>query len=507
MLTILIIIGAVLLLLILIFLIVWKVHTRNFSPTSDKALLAANVNAELKETGFAYDMKGDYFYSLMNCWQREMGYCKAYDEGSPFFNMIMDCEPITFSYGGKRWLIELWKGQYGITTGGEIGIYNTTREDIDYEKFKGTFYEAVSDAELMPLSFVLKKNRKVLIRRSAIHWWLTGFKLGEFSQTDSLTMEARITFPDADMLQNFVSALQAVGYTKKEYSIKKLMVLIHYTKPHSPQPLTRNMAQETAVQLTNKNNCTLYELATHKYKFTLDKLEYLKTAMPEVYEFFLHSLYARGFYEAFKWLIDLIHDPKPEPPEPCPPRPPKPCPPEPPKPCPPKPPRPCPPEPPKPCPPEPPRPCPPEPPKPCPPEPPKPCPPEPPKPCPPEPPKPCPPEPPRPCPPEPPKPCPPEPPKPCPPEPPRPCPPKPRGQCPPEHTESCQPCWPNSCQPCRPCSPTLCPPRQNIPVPSQADRYQNRNSPVTDRIAERETTFCQREQANEQESDDTQRKT
>ena len=436
MLTILIIIGAVLLLLILIFLIVWKVHTRNFSPTSDKALLAANVNAELKETGFAYDMKGDYFYSLMNCWQREMGYCKAYDEGSPFFNMIMDCEPITFSYGGKRWLIELWKGQYGITTGGEIGIYNTTREDIDYEKFKGTFYEAVSDAELMPLSFVLKKNRKVLIRRSAIHWWLTGFKLGEFSQTDSLTMEARITFPDADMLQNFVSALQAVGYTKKEYSIKKLMVLIHYTKPHSPQPLTRNMAQETAVQLTNKNNCTLYELATHKYKFTLDKLEYLKTAMPEVYEFFLHSLYARGFYEAFKWLIDLIHDPKPDP------VPPTPIPPEP---CPPKPPRPCPPKPPRPCPPEPPAPCPPEPPMPCPPKPPKPCPPEPPMPCPPKPPKPCPPRPPR-------------------------------------------PCHPGSCQPC---SPKLCPPRQNVDIPSQTDRFQCGNYPMNNDLTEHEAAFYQ----------------
>ena len=57
MLTILIIIGAVLLLLAVIFVIVWKVRTHKFSPTSDKALLAANVNADLKETGFAYDMK------------------------------------------------------------------------------------------------------------------------------------------------------------------------------------------------------------------------------------------------------------------------------------------------------------------------------------------------------------------------------------------------------------------------------------------------------------------
>lgn len=466
MLTILIIIGAVLLLLAVIFVIVWKVRTHKFSPTSDKALLAANVNADLKETGFAYDMKGDYFYSLMNCWQREMGYCEAYDEGSPLFNMIMDCEPVTFSYGGKRWLIELWKGQYGITTGGEIGVYNTIREDIDHEKFKGTFYEAVSDAELIPLSFVLKKNRKVLIKRSAVHWWLTGFKLGEFSETDTLTMDAKITFPDAEMRDNFVSALQKIGYTKKEYSVKRLTVLVHYDKPHTPQSLTRNAAQETAVQLTNKNNCALYELATHKYKFTLDKLEYLKTAMPEVYEFFLHSLYARGFYEAFKWLIDLIHGLKPEPTPPIPPKP-----------------------------------CPPVPPIPCPPEPPRPCPPEPPSPCPPKPPRPCPPEPSRPCPPKPPRPCPPEPPRPCPPKPPRPCPP---GSCQPYQPGSCQPCQPNNCRSCtprscRPCSPRLCPSRQNAAVPRQEGRFQSNNYPISGDTYETEDSMYRSGQFDESE--------
>ena len=53
----------------------------------------------LKKQGFAYEMDGDYFYSLMNCWQREVGYCRLYDEAAPLFNMIMDCEPVTFSYG------------------------------------------------------------------------------------------------------------------------------------------------------------------------------------------------------------------------------------------------------------------------------------------------------------------------------------------------------------------------------------------------------------------------
>ena len=55
----------------------------------------------LKKQGLHIEIDGDYFYSLMNCWQREVGYCRLYDEAAPLFNMIMDCEPVTFSYEGK----------------------------------------------------------------------------------------------------------------------------------------------------------------------------------------------------------------------------------------------------------------------------------------------------------------------------------------------------------------------------------------------------------------------
>ena len=126
-------------------LAVWLIRAYRFQPTKDKQKQKEALNADLEAAGFAYEPKGDYFYSLMDCWQRKVGYCRLYDEGSPLFNMIMDCEPVTFSYAGKRWLIELWKGQYGITTGAEIGIYNTSREDVQTDRFTGTFYENISD--------------------------------------------------------------------------------------------------------------------------------------------------------------------------------------------------------------------------------------------------------------------------------------------------------------------------------------------------------------------------
>ena len=51
-----------------------------------------------KKTGFAYEIKAIIFIPFMNCWQRQVGYCRLYDDAAPLFNMIMDCEPIPFSY-------------------------------------------------------------------------------------------------------------------------------------------------------------------------------------------------------------------------------------------------------------------------------------------------------------------------------------------------------------------------------------------------------------------------
>lgn len=332
---------------VVILVLIWLVRIIVFRPTADKAKQLKELNDDLEPAGFAYNMKEDYFYSLKNCWQREAGYCRLYDEGSPFFNMIMDCEPITFSYGGKRWLIELWKGQYGITTGAEIGIYNTMREDIHSEKFTGTFYEPISDAEQMDLSFVLRKNGKVLLKRKGLHWWLTAFKLGEFSETNTLTMEAKIKFPNRAMCWAFVNGLMRTGYRPQEFSIHFKTVTIYFDKPHSPQPVTQEGIQEDVVQGVNKNNCKLYNTVTARYTDTLDKLEYLKAFAPELYEIMMHSLYAKGFFSAFEWIIKIIHGHRPpnppEPPKPpCPPCP-NPCPPCPPQcrpccPCPPKPP-------------------------------------------------------------------------------------------------------------------------------------------------------------------------
>ena len=38
--------------------------------------------------------------------------------------MIIDAYPVYFDYQDKTWMIEFWRGQYGINTGAEIGVYH-----------------------------------------------------------------------------------------------------------------------------------------------------------------------------------------------------------------------------------------------------------------------------------------------------------------------------------------------------------------------------------------------
>lgn len=93
----------------------------------------------------------------MNPWQRKYGYCKTYDEASPLLGMIIDSEPIHFEYDNRYWLIEFWKGQYGMTTGCEIGIYEIIN---NHSKVKeDSIYNSASDNERLYMFYTLKNKK------------------------------------------------------------------------------------------------------------------------------------------------------------------------------------------------------------------------------------------------------------------------------------------------------------------------------------------------------------
>ncbi len=224
-----------------------------------------------------------------------------YDEAAAPLGMIVDCEPIHFEYKGKRWLIQFWKGQYDLPTGAEVGVYATDKPDINIPGlFKGTFYNSIKDDEFLWMSFTLKKNGKVLFERGDRHWWLTGFKLGEFSQPWELTMEITITLKDAVMCSAFIDGLKRAGYTNKEIKRYGNSVRVIFDKPRTPQPFTRTKVTDEIIQKKNKLLCDLYNEVTKGCVTLEEKIAAIREKAPELYQHILGLGRPKELYSSYK---------------------------------------------------------------------------------------------------------------------------------------------------------------------------------------------------------------
>lgn len=240
-----------------------------------------SLNKALAAFGFCYDDKNDAVSSVRHPWQREMGYCRAYDEAAFPMYMIIDCEPVYFSYNGGRYLLELWKGQYGCTTGAEIGLY-VNRSELEKAP-EDLFYESVSDEECIGMSFELYKNGERILRRRGIHWWLTGFCVGMCSQKEELSMEVELTFPDRGMCRAFCESLIRLGYAQKEIGMEQRTVKFRFNNPQSVQPKVCGKWCNKRIMHKNCRNCKIYCKATRAFCSTLDKITYIGYCFPLLY--------------------------------------------------------------------------------------------------------------------------------------------------------------------------------------------------------------------------------
>ena len=211
--------------------------------------------------GFAYDSEKDIFYSTKNAWQKNFGYAHIYDVLAPIFRMIIDTEPVRFSYNNKNWLITFWKGQYGIVTGAEVGIYCTNQKKVN----KRTVYLPVSDNEMLNMYIVLSKNGKVITTAQAKHWWLAIFKLGMFSNPKELSMDVSITFNNYQMLDAFLTSFKKLGYTSKDYFVIDNTFYFSYIKPHTRKVWTRNRLADKIRQFFNRKNVELYNRSLNEF--------------------------------------------------------------------------------------------------------------------------------------------------------------------------------------------------------------------------------------------------
>lgn len=229
--------------------------------------------------GYCYNQKQDIFSSTIDAWQRNFGYTEAYNRYAPRFNMVFDREPIYFNYQQRTWLIQFWKGQYGINTGGEAGIYySDSIVPPDLRNF--TFFQAVENKDMLPISIQLIKGDQTIGMMRKKHWWLTIFSLGDYCEPSELHLNICLSFPNKEMMNAFVSALLEKGYHPESLSICGTKVhFIYDTCSTCTLPILRRFLCRFA-QWKNRNFCRLYLWATKPFSSSLDRVLCLYYCVP-----------------------------------------------------------------------------------------------------------------------------------------------------------------------------------------------------------------------------------
>lgn len=156
----------------------------------------------LTTCGFEYDADQGIYYSTMYPIQRIFGYNIFYDVFASRFGMFYSTERIKFDYAGKNWMVQVWKGQYGITAGGEIGLYNKPAD-------RPVQYDTVPDDEMIVMAFdFYNMNQKVFSRGPEKHWWLTGFKIFDVGNPMLIDLVITLEFPNDEMADAFLVGLR-----------------------------------------------------------------------------------------------------------------------------------------------------------------------------------------------------------------------------------------------------------------------------------------------------------
>ncbi|MBQ2973955.1 MAG: DUF4474 domain-containing protein [Clostridia bacterium] len=172
-------------------------------------------------TGYAFSIPEVLLYAQINAWTRDFGFCLFYDIFSyttPFF--FYETRRIKFDYDGLEWMVQIWKGNYFISNGAEIGIYS--RDESSF----GTYYDCATDEQMMKMSMELYHGDDLIFSRPGqLHWWLTGFKISyNLYPADSMTLKFSVEMKDKEMLDAFCNAVDKHYMRDMTYTVDGLTV-------------------------------------------------------------------------------------------------------------------------------------------------------------------------------------------------------------------------------------------------------------------------------------------
>lgn len=178
--------------------------------------------SKINLASYKYDPDGNFYYTDdKECWQKNFGFNEVYDKFAPLTMMYYDTVRTTFEYGGKEWLIQTWKGQYGMAfVGGEVGVYTRSIGSV------GSHFVCADKEDWLNMEMAFMwdeyetgEYRAVFNRDYDKYWWATGFVVGfpngSLRQTlKEFRLVTHITFKDAEMANAFCEAFEKNGFRR-----------------------------------------------------------------------------------------------------------------------------------------------------------------------------------------------------------------------------------------------------------------------------------------------------
>jgi hypothetical protein len=155
--------------------------------------------------GFDVDLKQKMLYSAYNGWNRNMGFNRLYDLLAPAAGVFYQTHRIKFEYGGRDWMVQMWKGLYFfVGSGAEIGIYNKPQSrTLEH-------YDCAGDEDMLEMSIRVLRGDKVLLERAPQkHWWMNGFVPSDgLYLPGALTLQSSIRFEEEGMRDAFLISFE-----------------------------------------------------------------------------------------------------------------------------------------------------------------------------------------------------------------------------------------------------------------------------------------------------------
>lgn len=212
-------------------LMLYLVYEDGTTETHDAGLLINTKTGECYNekgtgmfgSGYNFNINEMVVYTTVDCWMRNFGFCLFYDVAANM--MPVSYRYVTrrfkFEYDGLEWMIQIWKGNYFISNGAEVGIYSREPGSTI-----GSFYNCASEDQELYMSMDVLIGDKVLLSRPLQkHWWMSGFHLSNKNYIPSaLTLKTTIVMPDEEMLEAFVAAIDANIMNDVTYTVDGLKV-------------------------------------------------------------------------------------------------------------------------------------------------------------------------------------------------------------------------------------------------------------------------------------------